>query len=153
MIVIIDTWCIDFLYNEKHKVFQQTIRKHEDKWDMITTTVFNYAERIAWFQNWLNQKTLSENYTDLLESIYKFLKNIEDNILYPTKNTWEQYAKLHYKFKKNWISQGELKSMHNDIWIASIAIETKALIYTSNKNDFKKIKNIESNFNFAYISK
>lgn len=153
MIVILDTWCIDLLYKENHKDFQETIGIHASNWDIITITMFNYAERISWFREWLHQKTLSENYRDLLEKIYIFFSNIEDNILYPTKNTLEQYADLHYKLKKNWISQGELKSMHNDIWIASIVLENNALFYTNNKNDFEKIKNIEPDFNFIYIKK
>lgn len=152
MIIVLDTGCIDFfLHNDKNKYkdFKKKIVKHEKNGDTITTTVINYGERRAGLNKFMD--------TDKYKQIMEFLSTVEknDDLIFLSKKTAEIFADLRFKLKNNVdsnISKDELKSMHNDIWTASLCIEHSCKVYTDDK-DFKKIKNVDKKFDFEYVAK
>lgn len=149
MIIVLDTGCIDFfLHDSKYKEFKRKIFEHEKKGDTIATTIINYAERKSGLNKWIGDEKFKQ--------IIAFFDTVKKNkdLLFLSEKTANLYADIHYKikFQKNSISDGDLKSMHNDIWIASLCIEHSCKIYTSNKNDFKKIKEVDESLNFEYVA-
>lgn len=159
MFIIIDTWCIDLLFKKEYSDFQYEIEEHERNLNIISTTIFNKAERISWIKEIELQKGISSSDRKRgIHDIKRFFK--ERIILFPTHETEEFYFKIIYWLKKysdkkwkNKLSKWEIKMMHNDIWIASIALENNWVIYTSNKNDFEKIQKVVPELKFKYVRK
>jgi predicted nucleic acid-binding protein len=175
-IIILDTGCIDLLLcreGGKYTSFQKKVKRHELKGRTIGTTIINYAERQSGLKKWENQIHFPEKEIEKeknkaeeqrqyklakIRQINDFFRIIDDNdsLFGITKNTAIIYANLFFEIKENFlsnVSKKERKSMHNDIWIASICLEHKAKLYTSNKKDFEKIKNIEPNLDVEYVEK
>ncbi len=160
-LIILDTGCIDLLLNRKggkYSHFQKMVKQNERQGWEIGTTIINYAERLSGVKEWENKKFIHEDTKYLWRKILNFFNVLIDkNILFhPSIKAGRFYADLHYKIKsskKNNVQLEELKRMHNDLWIASICLEQRATLYTTNNKDFQKIKDIEPDFEFQYIKK
>lgn len=153
-IVILDTWCIDLFYNHTHIDFQNEIQDLEANWYIISTTMFNYGERLSWIKKYSYQKKINSQENEFsIHCFYKFFDEKRE-ILYPDKNTSNFYAEIRCWLKNILkLSSWEIKCLHNDIWIASIGIQYNAIIYTTNKNDFEKMKEVHPSILFKFINK
>ncbi len=154
--IILDTGCIDFLFDGEHEGLSQFTKKSIDNGEIVTTTVFNYAERESGFKHWERQGYVQEKTRYFWKKILDFFDILKENndLLYPSEKTAQIYADLHFALKNNKnsnVSKGELKNMHNDLWIASLAIEHTAIIYTKNKKDFEKIKIIDKRLRYKHL--
>jgi len=160
-IILLDTGCIDLLLNRKGgglTDFQKIIKDHEQYGNSVGTTAINCGERRSGLKAWEDQEYVKEDTKYLWRKILEFFVIVESrNMLFsPSNKTAEIYADLHYKMKsdkENNVQKGELKNMHNDLWIASICIENSAKLYTNDKRDMSKIKNIEPSLDIEYIQK
>lgn len=173
MKIVLDTGCIDFYFHDdkdKYKNFREKIINQELSGNEICVTIINYAERISGLNKWIEEIKLPKKEMKnparikrdqkiaKIKQIKDFFRIIEENrnVLYLSKKTAEIFANLQFRLKNNNsnnVQKGELKSMHNDIWIASLYIEHSCKFYTSNIKDFKKIKKINNNLNFEHILK
>jgi predicted nucleic acid-binding protein len=155
--IILDTGCIDSLFDEKYKDFSESIKKSEDDGKTITTTIFNYAERESGFKHLEQQGSVSDKKRYLWRKILDFFDILKKNndLLYPSEETAKIYAELHFNLKNNReinISKGELKNMHNDLWIASLCIENDAKLYSMDK-DMLKIRSIDDRLDIEIVDK
>lgn len=172
MKIVLDTGCIDlFLNNRVSELsdFQKQIQEHELSGDDICVTIINYAERMAGIKQWMSEIKFpkkEQNNSAKKNRDYKIakIKQIEDffkilkengNILNISNKTAHFYSDLHSKLSlaNNNISKGELKNMHNDLWVTSLCLENSCKLYTCNNKDFEKIGNIDDSLNFEVIPK
>lgn len=147
MKAILDTGCIDyFLHDTKYKNLRGKIREHQEiRGDIVTITIISYAER----KSGLSKHMEARKYLQIIE----FLKIVEDDLLYISREAAEIYATLHHKIKNtpsSNVSDDERKRMQNDLWIASLCIKHSCKLYTDDK-DFFKIKNVDDRLDFEYV--
>lgn len=172
MKIVLDTGCIDLFLKDRDggyfSDFQQTIQKHELQGDDVCITIVNYGERMSGLKKILKEirfpkkeednsaKKERDNKVRKINQIEQFLKIIKrnHNVLNISYKTAEIYSEIHHKLSitNNNISQGQLKSMHNDLWIASLCLESTCKLYTSDK-DFEKIWYVDNNLNYKIVER
>jgi predicted nucleic acid-binding protein len=177
MKIVLDTGCIDLFLEDRVKElskFQKQIQEHELSGDDVCLTIINYAERMAGIKWWIEELKLpkkerensaKEKRRSVIAKIQKFEGFFEivkenKNILNFSYRTAEIYATLFKNVKlsvtKTFSERGLkcfMKKMHNDLWVASLCIENSCKLYTCDKNDFEKIKDIENALNLEIIVK